>query len=204
VGGDYCEVMALDDHRTLFFAVGDVAGKGVAASLLMTHLSAIFRSLLSMGLPLSDMMARANRLFCESTDPSHYATLVCGRASGDQVEFCNAGHCRPLLVNAKRVEPFDSTGLPLGLFCGAEYPPSHARLAAGDSLVLYTDGVTEARHGAEDEFGEGALIRCLEQHARSTAEALAHDVLLDVDRFRAGTRPHDDVTLLVLRRSNLV
>src|SRR6202043_3987103 len=71
VGGDYCEIVASGDGTSLFFAVGDVAGKGVAASLLMTHLSAIFRSLLSLDLPLTDLISRANRLFCESTAPAH-------------------------------------------------------------------------------------------------------------------------------------
>src|SRR4029079_5908307 len=121
VGGDYCELLALKDGQSAFFAVGDVAGKGVAASLLMTHLSAIFRSLLSVDLALADVVSRANRLFCESTAPAHYATLVCGRATEDGVQLCNAGHCPPLLFLPGGVRRLDSTGLPLGLFCGAEY-----------------------------------------------------------------------------------
>ena len=86
MGGDYCELIVLSNGKSLFFAVGDVAGKGVAASLLMTHLSAIFRSLLSLDLSLTDMISRANRLFCESTAQAHYATLVWprdGKRSGD-------------------------------------------------------------------------------------------------------------------------
>src|SRR5438874_8939681 len=72
VGGDYCEIVGSLDGKSLFFAVGDVTGKGVAASLLMTHLSAIFRSLIPLDLPLTEMMSRANRLFCESTPATHY------------------------------------------------------------------------------------------------------------------------------------
>src|SRR5215469_14527888 len=98
VGGDYCEIVPTADGASLFFALGDVTGKGVAASLLMAHLSAIFRSLLSLDLPLAEMMVRANRLFCESTPATHYATLVAGRANGSSVELCNAGHCRPLVL----------------------------------------------------------------------------------------------------------
>src|SRR5581483_2563885 len=75
VGGDYCEVIPAQEGDSLFFALGDVTGKGVAASLLMTHLSAIFRSLVSLDLPLAELMARANRLFCSSTPATHYATL---------------------------------------------------------------------------------------------------------------------------------
>jgi sigma-B regulation protein RsbU (phosphoserine phosphatase) len=121
VGGDYCELIVLGDGKSIFFAVGDVAGKGVAASLLMTHLSAIIRSLVSLDLSLADLVARANRLFCESTAPSHYATLVCGRATALGVELCNAGHCAPLLLQRDATQRLDSTGLPLGLFCGGQY-----------------------------------------------------------------------------------
>ena len=93
VGGDYCEVVASGDGNSLFFALGDVAGKGVAASLLMTHLSAIFRSLLSLQLPLAEVMSRANRLFCESTSATHYATLVAGAHHG---EWCGVVQRWPL------------------------------------------------------------------------------------------------------------
>ena len=145
VGGDYCELIVPGDGKSLFFAVGDVAGKGVAASLLMTHLSAIFRSLLSLNLSLADVVSRANRLFCESTAPAHYATLVCGRATANGVELCNAGHCAPLLLQRETTGRLDSTGLPLGLFCSAQYTVRHCGLDAGESLVLYSDGITEAQ-----------------------------------------------------------
>ena len=148
VGGDYCELIGLGDGRSLFFAVGDVAGKGVAASLLMTHLSAIFRSLLSLDLSLADVVSRANRLFCESTAPAHYATLACGRATPGGVELCNAGHCAPLLLRQDATQRLDSTGLPLGLFCGGQYAVRRLKLDAGDSLVLYSDGITEAQDPA--------------------------------------------------------
>ena len=107
VGGDYCDMVVLGDGKSLFFAVGDIAGKGVAASLLMTHLSAIIRSLLSLDLPLAEMVSRANRLFCESTAPAHYATLVCGRATASGVELCNAGHCTPLLLMPHATQRLD-------------------------------------------------------------------------------------------------
>jgi len=200
VGGDYCEVIALDDGQSLFFAVGDVAGKGVAASLLMSHLNAIFRSLLSLQLPLAEVMLRANRLFCESTSTSQYATLVCGRASGSGIEFCNAGHCPPLLVRKSGIERLDAPGLPLGLFCGGEYPLVHRELAEGDSLILYSDGVTETQDPAGHEFGEDGLTRSLKRDAGSGVELFARGILQDVEHFRAGGRPTDDVTLLVVRR----
>ncbi len=171
VGGDYCELIVLDDRQSFFFAVGDVAGKGVAASLLMTHLSAIFRSLLSLDLSLADVVARANRLFCESTAPAHYATLVCGRATAHGVELCNAGHCSPLLLQPNATERLDSTGLPPGLLCGGEYPVQYLSLSPGETLVLYSDGITEARDPAGEEYQEERLICSLRDRWEQGADA---------------------------------
>jgi sigma-B regulation protein RsbU (phosphoserine phosphatase) len=200
VGGDYCELIVLGDGKSIFFAVGDVAGKGVAASLLMTHLSAIFRSLLSLDLSLADLVSRANRLFCESTAPSHYATLVCGRATAFGVEICNAGHCAPLLLQRDATHRLDSTGLPLGLFCGGKYTVRPLSLNAGDSLVLYSDGITEAQDPAGDDYQEERLIRSLRDRFEQSADAMADGVLKDVARFRQTSPRVDDMTLLIVRR----
>jgi sigma-B regulation protein RsbU (phosphoserine phosphatase) len=200
VGGDYCELISLDGGRSLFFALGDVAGKGVAASLLMTHLSAIFRSLLSLDLPLAEVIARANRLFCDSTAPAQYATLVCGRTTANEVELCNAGHCAPLLLRPHVTERVDSTGLPLGLFCGGEYSVRRLSLDAGDTLVLYSDGITEAQDPHGNEFDEDRLVRSLRDHLSQAVEAMAGGVLLDQAHFRASRPPADDITLLLVRR----
>jgi len=200
VGGDYCELTALDNGRSLFFAVGDVAGKGVAASLLMTHLTAIFRSLLLLGLPLGEMVARANRLFCESTGPSHYATLVCGFAMADGVEVCNAGHCPPLLLRRESTERLDSTGLPLGLFCGGVYETRRLCLEAGESLALYTDGITEAEADAGEQYGEERLNRQLREHFGLGPDAMADSILPAVARFRQSLPVADDMTLLIVHR----
>lgn len=209
VGGDYCELIRSNDKsdggQTLFFAVGDVAGKGVAASLLMTHLSAIFRSLLSLNLPLPEVMSRANRLFCQGTMAAHYATLVCGRASGDDLELCNAGHCPPLLVRRWDVQRLELAGLPLGMFCTAEYPVERISLDVGESLVLYSDGVTEASDGAGTEYGEARLMECLgQQRAAPAAEDLSRAVLGSVSAHRRGSggggAAADDLTVLAVRR----
>lgn len=200
VGGDYCEIVGSGDGRSLFFAVGDVAGKGVAASLLMTHLSAIFRSLLSLDLPLAEVLSRANRLFCESTPATHYATLVAGRTTENGVDLCNAGHCRPLLLRQNGTERIDSTGLPVGLFSDGRYPVRHIRLDPGDSIVLYSDGITEAQDPEGNAFEEERLIRSLHGYAEGDAIAMTEGVLRDVASFR-DTRPQqDDMTLLIVRR----
>jgi sigma-B regulation protein RsbU (phosphoserine phosphatase) len=200
VGGDYCDLIVLGDGQSLFFAVGDVAGKGVAASLLMTHLSAIFRSLLSLDLSLADLVSRANRLLCETTAPAHYATLVCGRATANGVELCNAGHCRPLLLQRHATQRLEPTGLPLGLFSGGRYTVLHISLGAGESLALYSDGITEAQDPDGDEYQEERLIHSLRDRFEHGAGAMADSVLQDVARFRQTRPPVDDMTLLIVRR----
>ncbi len=200
VGGDYCDIVASADERSLFFALGDIAGKGVAASLLMTHLTAIFRSLLSLDLPLPELMGRANRLFCESTPDTHYATLAAGRTTETGVDLCNAGHCRPVVLRCDRTEMVDSGGLPLGLFCGGQYAIRHIALDRGDSLVLYSDGITEAQDAEGNEYAEQRLIAVLQAHAEQGAAAMAGGVLGDAVRFRGSGPQQDDMTVLVVTR----
>ena len=200
VGGDYCEIVSLNDGKSLFFAVGDVAGKGVAASLLMTHLSAIFRSLLSLSLPLAEVISRANRLFCESTPSTHYATLAAGLATEQGVDLCNAGHCSPLLLRRGGTDRIEATGLPLGLFCDCRHTVRHIPLAPGDSLVLYTDGITEAQDPAGNQYDEERLIRSLHSHTMRDPLGMVEGLLADVARF-CDTQPRqDDITLLVVHR----
>jgi phosphoserine phosphatase RsbU/P len=198
VGGDYCEVVASAGGDSLFFALGDVAGKGVAASLLMTHLSAIFRSLLSLNLPLEDVMSRANRLFCESTPETHYATLVAGRATEHGIEMCNAGHCKPVLLRPNGMEWIESTGIPVGLFPDGGYTVTHIRVDPGDTLVLHSDGITEAEDPTGNPYEEKRLIASL--RSQSEAPAMADGILRDVTRFRDTRSQHDDMTLLIVRR----
>jgi sigma-B regulation protein RsbU (phosphoserine phosphatase) len=200
VGGDYCEIVPSDDGASLFFALGDVTGKGVAASLLMTHLSAIFRSLLSLDLPLAEIMMRANRLFCESTPATHYATLVACRTTEVGVDLCNAGHCRPLVLRREGTERVESTGLPLGLFCGTKYTIQHVPLDLGDRLYLYSDGITEAQDPEGKEYEEERLIGYLRGCPERDAIATADGVLHDVAHFRREAPQQDDMTLLAVWR----
>jgi len=204
VSGDYCEVLAprADDER-LLLAVGDVSGKGVAASLLSTHLTALFRTLRDLGLSVREMAERANRLFCESIGESHYATLVLGAASADgEVELCNAAQPPPILIAGGRVASIAFAGLPLGMFCTSVFEPRTLRLAAGDALVLYTDGITEARNADGVEFGSGALAEALRNlGSKTSAEETADACLAAVDRHRGAVARSDDRTVLVLRRN---
>ena len=201
VSGDYCDLIPADGAGLYFFA-GDVAGKGVAASLLMSHLHAIFRSLAPFGLSVEEMIARANRVFCESTGAAEYATLLCGRAgAGGAIEVANAGHCPPLLIHRGGAEDIEASGIPMGMFCSVEYPARRIKLDPGDCLVVYTDGLTEARDASDREYGFERLASVLARCHGLTAQAIAERALADLRQFLSGSRPSDDLTVLVLRRN---
>ena len=201
VGGDYCEMIPLANGG-LFFAVGDVTGKGVAASLLMTHLNAIFRSLLSLGLPLAEVLTRANHMFCESTPAAHYATLVCGLACAESIELSNAGRCVPLVAGCHGIRRLESSGLPLGLFSNAPFPADRLHLEIGESLILYTDGITEALDPASGEFGEDRLCAAALTHLGGCAAEMASGILRELAAFRKDRGLTDDVTLLIMRKNS--
>ena len=203
VSGDYCDLLpSRSGAGDLLFAVGDVAGKGVAASILSSHLNALFRTLHDLELPVDEMLFRANRVFCESTAESHYATLAVGRATPDGgVTWCNAGQTPPLLLAAAGVEACHGSGLPLGLFCETPFATVSRSLSPGDALVLATDGVTEARDATGEEFGIDRLALAAAAARGGSAATIARSCLASFDAFRGEIPAHDDVTLLVLRRA---
>ena len=209
VGGDYCDVILGEGESgtasDALFLLGDVSGKGVPASILMANLHATFRSLADVGLPVEALMARANRLFCRSTLDAHYATLVLARATPHgEVDVVNAGHPPALIVRPDGVQPIGATGLPLGLFCTAEYRHERVTLGPADLLVLHTDGLSEARNAAGDDYGTSRLPARLAAMA-AAAQSDPHRVLAacldDLTRFRAGAPLDDDLTVMVVRRA---
>jgi phosphoserine phosphatase RsbU/P len=203
VSGDYCDLIApagLADG--LFFATGDVSGKGVAAALLMSQLHAVFRSLLSLEMPLIQMVQRANRLLCESTPATHYATLACGRAwPSGEVEICNAGHCPAVLIAGGSSCTLEAGGLPLGLFSDSEYSSSRLALRPGESLVLYTDGLTEAHNPTGEEYGLQRLCEMLMSCNSLSAQGLVNAATGEWKGFTGNVSNADDVTLMVIRHS---
>ncbi len=200
VSGDYCDLIPAADG-SLYFVLGDVSGKGVAASMLMSHLQAMFRTLIGLGLSLAQIIERASRLFCESTLSNHYATLVCGRAEKDgNIRVCNAGHPAPLLRQGGKVRSIHATGLPLGMFCSEEFSFEKAHLTKGDCLLLYTDGLSEGQNPKETEFGAAPLIKIIEDWPSLAAQEIVHTCVSEASSFRAGFPLKDDLTVLVLER----
>jgi phosphoserine phosphatase RsbU/P len=205
VSGDYCDLIA-GSGGELYFLIGDIAGKGVAAAMLMSHLSAMLRTLISIGLPLNDLMERASRVFCESTLPMHYATLVCGRASpSGEIEVCNAGHPPPIAVlraggtTAPEVLKIHATGLPIGMFCSERFTSQTLRVASGDTLLLYTDGLVEAQDANGDEYGIDRVL-ALAGSSSPQPQGIVAACLCDLGAFRGTLSATDDLTILAIRR----
>jgi sigma-B regulation protein RsbU (phosphoserine phosphatase) len=200
VSGDYCDVITCPAGE-LFLLVGDASGKGVAASLLMTQLHAMFRSLIHCDISLKELMERANRILCEGNSGRSFATLVVARVSpAGLLEVANAGHCTPLIAGKSATTRIETASLPLGMFTGVEYEVERHQLDAGDTLVLYTDGVTETHNGEDDDYGcqrvEEVLRRCFNHNPRSLVDAC----VADLAAFRGHSTAMDDVTLMAVRR----
>ena len=204
VSGDYCDFISSESgDGSLYILLGDVSGKGIAASMLMAHLHALFRGLISAGTTLENLAQRANRIFCESTISTHYATLVLARADEDgSVIICNSGHPAPLLIHASGLHALDATGLPIGMFCELEYATQKIHLQLGDALLLYTDGLTEARDSSGNEYGEDRLKQLASRVRNLPPQDLVTVCIEDLRSFRGSALVLDDLTVMGVRRSH--
>jgi phosphoserine phosphatase RsbU/P len=201
VSGDYIDIITTNPgDNSVLFSLGDVSGKGIAASLLMSHLHAMLRSLSAFDFPLSELMKRANRVFCESTPLSHYATLFSGRAGvNGELEISNAGHNYPLLISQTGIYQVKSTGLPIGMFHDSEYETEKIQMNKGDVLLLYTDGLTESSLDGV-EYGEERLMALASKIYHLTPQEIIGECLSDLKNFLAGSLSTDDLTIMMIKR----
>lgn len=199
IGGDYYDVLAFDDG-TLGLCIADVAGKGLPAALLMSNLQAAVRGLASPLLPPDGLCTRLNSLVCHNTGSDRFITFFYAQLDGPErvLRYTNAGHNAPILLHQDGShERLEAGGGVLGIFPQQSFAVGTARLAAGDRVVLYTDGVTEAYDGAGEEFGELRLLSLLQEHRDARASALQERILSAAGAFSRG-HWHDDATLVVL------
>lgn len=202
VSGDYCDVIETSDgKKELFFVIADVSGKGVSASLLMTHIHAMFHSLIGFGLPVNDIVERANRLLCESTLSSHYATLAGGKIDEEgNLEICVAGHCPPILLSGNEKIEISATGVPIGLFCSSEYTVRRYKLSPKDTLLIYTDGLSEA-HKDSEEYGSERIADSFQGVSNLPLPEIINHLISDMKKFVSGTPQSDDLTIMMIRRT---
>jgi len=201
VSGDYCDVIRDNGH--LNFIMADVSGKGVAAAMLASNLRAVFRSLIPLRLPIEELMLKADRLFRDSALPNQYATLVFGRAGNDgALELANAGHLPVLLAGKSGVATFDSNCKPLGFFSDANVKIVRTNMSAGDTVVLYTDGISEAANAAGDEYGLDGLRGLIGEYLPACCPTTLVKACKErLAAFRGGAERADDETLLAVQYS---
>lgn len=201
VSGDHIDLIRPGrTGHALHFLFGDVSGKGVAASILMANLQALFRTLVSLELPLAEIMAKANSLFHESTGANSFATLVAGRLNGGGLlEICNAGHNPPLLVRDTCVSSLSARSLPLGISDQLPIESERHILEPEDLLFLYTDGISEASNHSGEEYGSARVEGSLEGLRGLPAQDVVNTVLGNLQTFQSGTPQVDDVTAMAIR-----
>ncbi len=201
VGGDYYDFFPLG-HQRLGLLIGDIAGKGIAAALLMANLQGNLRSQFALAREQPQLFLQSvNRLFYDNSIESAYATVFFADYddAAQRLRYANCGHLSAILLRHNgTVELLHSTGTVLGMFKEWDSPIVECQLAAGDTLALYTDGVTESLSEIGEEFGEERLIEALRQSANLPAQQLLTSIVEQIQRFSSAEQ-HDDITLIIAR-----
>jgi serine phosphatase RsbU (regulator of sigma subunit)/dihydrofolate reductase len=205
VGGDYYDLIAVrQDGSTgcerLGIAIGDISGKGVAAALLMASLHASLRGQVLSGTgDLGRRMASINRLLHEASEANRYATFFYAEldCKSYTLHYVNAGHNPPAVLRGSEILRLEDGGPVVGLLAGAEYTQQTVQLLPGDILLGFTDGVSEAMNGREEEWGEDQVIAAAQ--GGGSAQEILQRLFRAADAFTAGAPQHDDMTLVVLR-----
>ena len=203
VGGDFYDVLPLADGRVII-TIGDVAGKGSPAALLMALLLAVLRTLVDENLEPCALVARLNTQICRHSPGSRFITLFYGiyTPGSGELTYVNAGQNPPLLRRTDgTIERLAGTGIALGMFEGSTYEAVENVVRSGDILVLYSDGVTEAENPAGQPFEESGLDRVVAAHGLETPAELAPTILRAVEAHARDSRFTDDLTVLILKRS---
>jgi serine phosphatase RsbU (regulator of sigma subunit)/catechol 2,3-dioxygenase-like lactoylglutathione lyase family enzyme len=201
VGGDYYDFLKLGPQQ-LGLVIGDISGKGIAAALLMAHLHANLRSQCAIAWDQLQLLLRSvNQVFFENTTDSVYATLFFAEYDDKarRLRYANCGHLSAILLRGDNtLERLDSTGTVLGLFSEWDCSIAEREILSGDTLALYTDGITESFNNAGDEFGEQRLIEALRRNRDLSSEGLLASIVEEVQRFSPHEQ-HDDITLIVAK-----
>lgn len=203
VGGDFFDAFFVD-RQQLFLCIGDVSGHGVASALFMARTIGLLRSLALTHRDPAELMAALNARLCEGNDTNIFVTLWCGLldvTTGD-LHYCSAGHCPPFVSQDGRCTPVPGTGSPLaGVMAEARFRSAYFTLEAGMTLLCYTDGLTEARNAADEEYGDA---RCATQLVQAGPDAPLPEVIASLRAsmraFSLRDELEDDCTLLAVRR----
>jgi len=202
IGGDYYDFIPRESHN-MIVALGDVSGKGTAAALLMSSLHAAIHAQVSANRDLAEMITSVNRYLADNTPANRFVTLFIAEldpATG-VLRYINAGHNPPLIGRSNgMIEQLSSGGFPLGILPMAEFEVGETRLGNGESLIVYSDGVSEANNLNEEEFGLDRLIEVVRRNLAASASGMRDKVESALSSFTQTAPANDDITLVIVKK----
>ena len=198
--GDYYDVVKISDN-TLSFIVADVSGHGAPAAVVMAMSKTAFRLLLSQGTSIDQMFPEFNNLLCDNLAPDMFITAMGGTidTSSGELKYISAGHTPAVLSRAEtgECEMLTEHDMLLGVLPDQEFSSTPLKVEKGDRLIVYTDGITEAKDDADEEFGIARLIEAVKKASDTSAGDVAHSIIAAVTEYTGGKEPNDDMTLLI-------
>ena len=202
VGGDYYDFIDIDPKR-IGITIADVSGKGVSASLLMASLRAALQSEVHLDYDIEKMVKKLNDFIHRSSGSNKFITFFYSELNKktSELKYINAGHNPPLIIDPKgNVRRLESSGFCLGMFPNVDYKMEKLNLGVGDTVLLFTDGITESRNKNNEEFEEQRMIQLLKMHSKIGAQDLIEKINQELDEFTVGTEQMDDQTIVVIKR----
>ncbi|MGA9771172.1 MAG: SpoIIE family protein phosphatase [Blastocatellia bacterium] len=204
IGGDYYDFIRRKSDNRLIVAVGDVSGKGTGAALLMSSLHAAVRAQSQTRRTISEVMGEINEYIFENSPSNKFLTLFYGELDPEtgKLAYSNGGHNTPLLMRVSgEIISLDQGGLPIGMMKGVQYQEASVYFNPGDSLIIYSDGITESINERDEEFGEERLIEVVKHNLSRSASGIRDRIDEALSRFVGTTAPVDDMTLMIIKRT---
>jgi serine phosphatase RsbU (regulator of sigma subunit) len=212
VGGDLYNLLLIEEEKAdakLYFALGDVSGKGVPASLFMAQATRLFRTLAKQQLPPAEIATRMNDELGEDNEQGMFVTMFLGLVdlSTGHLDFCNAGHNPPVIMNSGEADTSPrfiemEPNAPIGLWPGLEYVGEEIADIRQQPLFIYTDGLNEAENRKQEQFGDDRLLQMLAEHRFENSKQLLEIIAEEVEKHRDGAEPNDDLTMMCVMIKN--
>jgi sigma-B regulation protein RsbU (phosphoserine phosphatase) len=201
VGGDYYDMITLDD-KSFIVAIADVVGKGVPAALLMANLQAFLKVTCKQGMKINEATGLINDLVSENITDGKFITFCWAILNNDAaaIEYVNAGHNPPLLIRNGKIRKLEKGGMILGVMKTVQpYESEIVKLEKDDIIVLFTDGISEAKNTKDEEFSDDRLEKLVLQLSERPAAGILDEIKKEVQNFAYGTVQSDDITLMVIK-----
>lgn len=201
VGGDLLDFLAITESK-IGITVGDVAGKGLSAALLMAKLQSTIRAIVPDYGSLEELGRKLNRIFCRDSLPRLFASLCYAELDTEsgQIKILNAGHLPPIMIKNSVTQKLKSTSPALGIIPDADFKSEKTDLQSGDYMIIHSDGLTEARNEEGEFYGEKRLKICLNNLSDLSAQAVGNLILTDVNEFISKAKVYDDLTIAVIKK----